>query len=320
MNYRELFSKELEDEKTGYFILDTKGTESQHGDVDFVRYLWDRSKFNHLKEGDLFIYRRPKKSSLTKKFHFFGAGKIGTMLDLFDKNDNSENKEKPVQAEIVESYPFQHYLYPEDLEDYEWKIKKRKPGTWMNFFNQYGMNRITKEDFIGVLDYSDGLYIYENKEDVDHFYDNAAATDAVLAIEKGNFFVEDEKGIAKKRAKQSVFSNRVKDNYRNCCALCGINIRALLIASHIIPWSKDKRYRLDPSNGISLCVLHDKLFDLGYITFDDDYKMISSQIINIDPVLSNVIKKFEGVQLRKPAMSPPNKEHLKYHRTHIFKK
>jgi len=40
----------------------------------------------------------------------------------------------------------------------------------------------------------------------------------------------------------------------------------LLIASHIVPWSKDKQNRLNPRNGLCLSALHDKAFDRGMIS------------------------------------------------------
>ncbi|MGB3726527.1 MAG: HNH endonuclease [Glaciecola sp.] len=54
-----------------------------------------------------------------------------------------------------------------------------------------------------------------------------------------------------------------------CCALTLVSIREMLIASHILPWSKCETndQRLDGSNGILLCAHIDKLFDNHLITF-----------------------------------------------------
>lgn len=67
------------------------------------------------------------------------------------------------------------------------------------------------------------------------------------------------------------------------CALTGINIPELLIASHIKPWrNSDDGERLDGTNGIILSANIDKLFDRYLITFrkkDGEYKVEVSQTL-----------------------------------------
>jgi len=87
--------------------------------------------------------------------------------------------------------------------------------------------------------------------------------------------------LIKSRIGQSGFKNGLLKKF-NKCILCNIDIPELLVASHIKPWSEsNNNERLDLNNGLLLCNLHDKLFDLGYISFD-----ISGNII-----ISNKIKK-----------------------------
>lgn len=47
--------------------------------------------------------------------------------------------------------------------------------------------------------------------------------------------------------------------------MSGLAEPRLLIASHIVPWSKDKTNRLNPSNGLCLSAIHDRAFDQGFI-------------------------------------------------------
>lgn len=57
----------------------------------------------------------------------------------------------------------------------------------------------------------------------------------------------------------------------------GINIKPLLIASHIIPWREsDNKQRLSGANGILLCSHLDKLFDQYLISFDNLGQLIIS--------------------------------------------
>lgn len=109
MPFVEHFSHELNNPKVNYFILDTKGS-GEHRDVDFVQYVWPRSRYNLVSQGDLFVYRRPRSSSETREFSFFGAGKIGPI-----------RVDDQVTALIEKPYPFQDYLHKVDLEDFQWK-------------------------------------------------------------------------------------------------------------------------------------------------------------------------------------------------------
>lgn len=89
--------------------------------------------------------------------------------------------------------------------------------------------------------------------------------------------------LVKTRTNQSFFRQAILSSYSSKCCLTGINIPELLIASHIIPWARDKKNRLNPQNGLCLNSLHDKAFDKGLITFDDNYKLIlSKKIKNIN--------------------------------------
>tara|TARA_R110001599_G_scaffold336565_1_gene554380 strand:- start:24340 stop:25260 length:921 start_codon:yes stop_codon:yes gene_type:complete len=306
MRYQDLYKDELTSSSTGYFILDTKGERSTHVDVDFTKYSWRKNKYNLVNVGDLFVYRRPGTSSETKKFYFFGAGKIENITPI------GPEKETRVEGLISKPYPFISNIGPDDLEDYSWKVKERQSGSWEHFFNQYGMNKITKDDFLNIIGLSEGADEYE--------YDSEAATRAAQDIQQENYYVDDEVGEARRRSKQGVFANQVKSNYKNKCAICGISTKPFLVGSHIVPWSKDKSCRLDPANGIALCVMHDKLFDCGFITLDDDLKIIVSNVVSADENLLEYTDKIKGKKIKKPTQQTPKKAYLKYHRDIVFKK
>lgn len=63
----------------------------------------------------------------------------------------------------------------------------------------------------------------------------------------------------------------------DACALSGVDEPMLLIASHIVPWSKsDADVKLDPFNGILLAPHYDRLFDQGLISFRDNGSILMS--------------------------------------------
>lgn len=120
--------------------------------------------------------------------------------------------------------------------------------------------------------------------------------------------------LIKIRINQSVFREKLLHRYGNCC-LCGINNPTILIASHIKPWKDSKPdEKLDVDNGLLLCANHDKLFDSGLITFDNDGRIIISDHISIlDRILLNIS---ENMKIK---LTEKNKEYLKFHRNTIFK-
>lgn len=125
--------------------------------------------------------------------------------------------------------------------------------------------------------------------------------------------------VIKQRINQSSFRNKMLKKYNCKCVLCGIDKPELLIASHIKPWSKsDGNEKLSDNNGFLLCPNHDKLFDQGYISFEDNGNIIISN------ELDDNNRKFFNIEenrgLNPNLMSEQMKYYLKYHRENIFKK
>lgn len=121
----------------------------------------------------------------------------------------------------------------------------------------------------------------------------------------------------KTRRLQTFFRNTVLASYENRCALTGMEIPQLLIASHIIPWSENKERRADPTNGLCLNVLHDKAFDRHLITFDDDYRLVVSALLKnreIPEFQTQNFSKLEGQKLTLPHRFSPDPMALKEHR------
>jgi len=81
----------------------------------------------------------------------------------------------------------------------------------------------------------------------------------------------DVETLTKVRVNQHFFRSLVVTGYRSRCAVCGLPFSSLLVASHIVPWSKDRTLRMNPRNGLCLCALHDRAFDKGLLTIDADY-------------------------------------------------
>lgn len=128
----------------------------------------------------------------------------------------------------------------------------------------------------------------------------------------------------KRRKGQEYFRRMILANYCGRCALTGIDIPQVLLASHIIPWSdkSHKRDRLNPCNGICLSALYDKAFDKGLITFSpDDLSVQISSVLRENESKEYFNRHFGciiGKKLTLPAEFKPNLDFLAYHRDKVF--
>jgi putative restriction endonuclease len=121
----------------------------------------------------------------------------------------------------------------------------------------------------------------------------------------------------KTRRLQQFFRKAVLSSYENRCALTGIGIPQILVASHIIPWSENEARRADPTNGLCLNALHDKAFDRHLITFDENYRLVVSSELkkgNITEFQKLYFTKLEGTALNLPQRFLPDSQALQMHR------
>jgi len=133
----------------------------------------------------------------------------------------------------------------------------------------------------------------------------------------------DKVRVAKFRVNQSFFRHAVLSAYGTTCCITGISDSRLLIASHIRPWADcaDGNDKTTPENGLCLNTLHDKAFDRGLLTLDDEYKVVLSHSTKDAlqaEVYAEYFGKFEGKQIKLPAHHLPRIDFLEYHRDHVF--
>lgn len=90
------------------------------------------------------------------------------------------------------------------------------------------------------------------------------------------------------RLHQERFRVVVLDAYREQCAMCRLRHATLLDAAHILP-DKDPRSLPEVPNGLSLCKIHHKAFDVGIVGIDADY------MIHVQP---DVLEEHDGPMLK----------------------
>lgn len=168
---------------------------------------------------------------------------------------------------------------------------------------------------------------FNNQEELIFLSEKILAEKENTSIEK-KYDIQDLKGedilrMVKTRVNQSVFRQMVLSNYNNKCAITGIDIPELLLASHIIPWSKNEEHRLNPENGICFSALYDKAFDKGLIGINTNHEIIFSDSIKKKKeteFYSKYFSSFENQKIIAAQKYIPRKEFLEYHLDTVFNK
>jgi len=150
------------------------------------------------------------------------------------------------------------------------------------------------------------------------YYHPAKVIEVQENIKKNPALTEEKKEqLREARKGQGAYRQRLMEESAECI-ITRVNDERILIASHIKPWSvSDDTEKIDHNNGLSLTPTYDKLFDQGFISFEDDGTIL------ISPYISPLnVKKMNLAQGRKYTVPPSDarKAYLAYHREHIFKK
>lgn len=127
-----------------------------------------------------------------------------------------------------------------------------------------------------------------------------------------------------RRKRDSAFREKVLTAYEYRCGICGFDMRLGsksigLEAAHV-KWHQAKGPD-DVTNGISMCVLHHKLFDFGGFTLHDDYSLVLSEKMNGNAGFRDQLLPFHGKKLLPPQSKAllPHQIYIEWHRKEVFK-
>jgi len=213
-------------------------------------------------------------------------------------------------------------FHNKDLAEYLWD-RNENGETWEYIYlidpNSLLEINIDLEEVIKILGYSSNFILqsamyYQNEKLIELFTDKLLekierSQDIITTLQR-----EKVTSTIEKYKRDYSFSIKVKQNYNNKCAICGIpNEGAIVDAAHVKP-VKDGGPDIE-ENGIALCKIHHHLFDAGLITIKNK-KLIVSSTASLDlqkhPNISDFIKK--EVDLKKTS-----EVFLKWHNENIFK-
>jgi hypothetical protein len=122
--------------------------------------------------------------------------------------------------------------------------------------------------------------------------------------------------VEKERIGQELYRNALLRFWNYRCVLTGVDQQELLVASHAKPWAacSTPEERLNVFNGFIFEARFDRLFDQGFISFDDQ------GLIMISPKLSMENRKALGLDtsMAIKGIESAHRPFLAYHREHVF--
>jgi hypothetical protein len=139
------------------------------------------------------------------------------------------------------------------------------------------------------------------------------------AVAKDTSIPETERqAIVRARIGQGVFKERVSTIEKRC-RITGVENPVHLIASHCKPWrDSNNEERLNGENGLLLTPSIDRLFDRGFISFEDNGRLI------VSPVADRASLRKMGVETESAvnvgAFSSGQRNFLDFHRTAVLLK
>ena len=131
--------------------------------------------------------------------------------------------------------------------------------------------------------------------------------------------------VVRGRLGQAAFSKSIKALYGNSCCFpeCEIADERFLVAAHIARWCDNEALRGHLGNGMCFCLMHDKAFELGLFTLDENFKIYVNKRISIGGLsFSSRLKNYHGVCIKLAAVLPMREalsEHWRRFNLHPFK-
>lgn len=240
-------------------------------------------KPNDIDVGDIvFVYRAGSGVSQKKKGIYFVAKVVS--VDF--------NNDHPVNLEIIKD--LQNNIFQPEYFGFTKIVQKinnlRQNGTYYKFLKSENPQKLYN------LIMSDETQLLDDLEEI---------------VSSKELSETEKKNLVKCRIGQGAFRQKIIDYWGSCAVTQYKNIN-VLIASHIKPWKSSTNYeRLDVHNGFLLIPNLDKLFDAGYISFNDKGEiMLSTKLMNPEQLYVDKNMKVE--------IKNEHKKYLKFHRDSVF--
>ena len=223
---------------------------------------------------------------------------------------------------------------------YEYVLKQQKLGRKGIFANAQSPSYHKSRFYSAALkSYINFLILYNYEQEMWGIYNDASLSSATLSeklqeqdiesldkltpdpvIDFPDVEGEEKERIVKTRVNQKFFRKMILSSYETTCCVTGLNMPAVLRASHITPWAEDETNRMNPANGLCLSATYDAAFDRHLISFDEDYRMVLSPTLkeyHSNQSFKDTFKAFEGKAITLPTQHLPDQTLLETHRNKV---
>jgi len=210
-----------------------------------------------------------------------------------------------------------------------WPIVGKNPWEYIYFLANIQHINISKKELVVKLGYQETYTVsgsikakndnYGSIGTISKNYEIPVFDHIAESNEDKDYSAINIQSSGSRRQGHQKFSKVVKENYGHQCAVCGITETEFLIAGHISTWAEDEKNRLNPSNGICLCSLHDKAFEHGFISINNKYQIVVNSNTNKKSILFKELEKFHKKTIKLPKKNNPDIQLLlKHQKKHNF--
>ena len=237
---------------------------------------------------------------------------------------DQEYRNKDNMAEIFYKHSQKIYLIKEDLLYFDiYRVNVNPPRIYINSNSlAYDLIReisLPNISYVAILKLKDNEnnILYYFRPFIEYNIDSLHENEIEEINDDENIPTTEKESIIKSRVGQGKYREKLLDECPYC-PITMVNDERLLIASHIKPWVKSNNEdKVDPKNGFMLTPTYDKLFDRGFISFEDDGTMLVSPWLS--PMNQKRLDIFNGKKIRTLPVEG-REEYLLYHREFVFKK
>lgn len=292
--------------------------------------VFQNKTYNEEREG-AYLWAPKRTKSGKEIFHWSNMTKVkegDIIFSLYKRNivsvnvaeSNCQDANRPAALDSVNLWEKDGWLVkaiynvlanPIKIDDYIDEILKLCPTKYSPFTKDGNGS----QGYLFEIGYELGNYLLEltnAKNDLDLIRLSPKEKEYIKEVDDllNKFKDETEKErVVKTRIGQGLFKDKLLSNTEEC-AICGLTMKELLIASHCKPWRRcNDKERLDVNNGMLLCPTHDALFDKGLIAFSDNGNIIISNKVQESQLALLNINKDIKIILRREQVP-----YIKWHR------
>ena len=271
---------------------------------EFFRF--DLKPIFFLQKDDLEEYSRAIEQEYLNPQYPYGDG-VGATYKIWKENSArlSRLTDERLYLELEHKFDDQHRYYVNlprrNKETQHWH------DNW-DYMREVCLPRVSRLLFVKLIDTETGkLYIY-----IKPFYGGL-----ITGTKKSNIStvkpLKNERGDTARKG-QEKYREQVFNRY-SYCVVTHVTDPNLLVACHIKGYAEcnlDEQY--DKFNGLTMTPTIHSLFDMGYLTFDDNGKMVLSDFFrNNDRRCLNLFGKTIRIELAKESIP-----YIQWHNEHTF--